>query len=344
MNKKKYILIAVLLLPVWFLAYKYLQNFADWFVYKIWGLNQENHWGAAFNFFIYDTLKILLLLFLITTFMGYINSYFPIEKVKSYIASKKLYGLEYFLAVILGAVTPFCSCSSIPLFIGFVSGGIPLGVTFAFLISSPLISEIAIALLWGLWGWKATVIYIVSGMLLGLFGGWLLGKLKLEHLLTPWVKELLQQKVERVESSSVQRLSFAERFPQVMGDAWGIIKSVFIYIIIGIGVGAAIHGFVPADFFRQYIGENNLLGVPIAVLLGMPVYANPAGVVPVIQAFVAKGVPMGTALAFMMSVIAMSFPEAMMLKKVMTFKLMAHFFGYMAIAIILSGYIFNLIM
>lgn len=321
-----------------------IQNFADWLVYEIFGLNAQNHWGAALNFFVYDTLKILLLLFSITFVMGYINSYFPVEKVKNYIASKNLYGLEYFLAVVLGAVTPFCSCSSIPLFIGFVKGGIPLGVTFAFLISSPLISEIAIAMFWGLFGWKATLIYVISGMILGMLGGVILGKLRLENLLTPWVKEILQQKSSSSENNDTNLLSFAERFPLVIKEAWGIVKSVFIYIIIGIGIGGIIHGFVPTEFFEQYIGKSNPFAVPLAVIIGAPMYANPAGVVPIIGALISKGVPMGTALAFMMSVIAISLPEAMMLKKVMTLKLMSYFFGFVILSIILSGYIFNIIL
>ncbi len=321
-----------------------LQNFADWLVYDIIGLEAQNHWGAALNFFIYDTIKIFLLLFCIIIVMGYINSYFPIEKVKKYLTRKKMYGLDYFLAVVLGAVTPFCSCSSIPLFIGFVSGGIPLGVTFAFLISSPLISEIAIAMFWGMFGLKATLIYVASGMTLGMFGGWLLGKMKLEHLLTPWVKEILQQKIAQEGLIQSTRPSFFKRFPGVLNGALDIVKSVGIYIVIGVGIGGVVHGLVPTEFFEAYIGKENPFAVPVAVILGAPMYANPAGVVPVIGALVDKGVPIGTALAFMMSVIAISFPEAMMLKKVMTFKMMGWFFGYIVIAIIVSGYLFNLIL
>lgn len=321
-----------------------IQQFADWLVYEVVGLSAGNHWGAALNFFVYDTLKIILLLFGITFIMGYVNSYFPVEKVKNYISGRKLYGLEYFLAVLLGAVTPFCSCSSIPLFIGFVKGGIPLGVTFAFLISSPLISEIAIAMFWGLFGWKATLIYIVCGMILGMLGGYVLGLLKPERLLTPWIKNILDQKDQFQGDAESTSFTFFRRFPGVVTEAWGIVKSVFIYIIIGIGIGGAIHGFVPTEFFEQYIGKDNPFAVPLAVLIGAPMYANPAGVVPIVGAFVSKGVPMGTALAFMMSVIAISLPEATMLKKVMTMKLMAYFFGVVVISIIISGYIFNLIL
>ncbi|HPS83787.1 MAG TPA: permease [Bacteroidales bacterium] len=321
-----------------------LQNFADWFVYDIIGLEAQNHWGAALNFFIYDTIKIFLLLISIMIVMGYINSYFPIEKVKKYLTRKKMYGLDYFLAVVLGAVTPFCSCSSIPLFIGFVSGGIPLGVTFAFLISSPLISEIAIAMFWGMFGLKATLIYVASGMALGMFGGWFLGKMKLEHLLTPWVKEILQQKIAQEGQMQSARQPFFQRFPGVLKGAFDIVKSVGIYIVIGVGIGGVIHGLVPTEFFEAYIGKENLFAVPVAVIFGAPMYANPAGVVPIVGALVDKGVPIGTALAFMMSVIAISFPEAMMLKKVMTFKMMGWFFGYIVIAIIISGYLFNFIL
>lgn len=321
-----------------------IQNIADWLVYNLLGMNVQNHWGTALNFFVYDTLKILLLLFTITFVMGFINSYFPVDKVKSYISGKKLYGFEYFLAVLLGAVTPFCSCSSIPLFIGFVKGGIPLGVTFAFLISSPLISEIAIAMFWGLFGWKATLIYVLSGMILGVAGGYILGRLKLENLLTPWVKEILQQKNNDMDQAEGIAITFRQRLPIVAREAWGIVKSVFIYIIIGIGIGGVIHGFVPTEFFETYIGKSNPFAVPLAVILGAPMYANPAGVVPIVGALITKGVPMGTALAFMMSVIAISLPEAMMLKKVMTLKLMGYFFGFVVFSIILSGYVFNILL
>lgn len=321
-----------------------IQTFADWLIYNVFGLNAQSHWGAALNFFVYDTIKILLLLFSITFIMGYVNSYFPVEKVKNYISNKKLYGLEYFLAVVLGAVTPFCSCSSIPLFIGFVKGGIPLGVTFAFLISSPLISEIAIAMFWGLFGWKATLVYIISGMILGMTGGYLLGKLKPEHLLTPWVKDVLHQKTELNNTDGTARQTFIQRFPIVTNEAWNIVKSVFVYIIIGIGIGGVIHGFVPTGFFEEYIGKTNPFAVPLAVVFGAPMYANPAGVVPVVGSLISKGVPMGTALAFMMSVIAISLPEAMMLKKVMTIKLMSYFFGVVILSIIISGYFFNIIL
>lgn len=321
-----------------------IQYFADWLVYSVIGLNPATHWGAALNFFIYDTIKITLLLFFITLVMGYINSYFPVEKVKAYLSKKKLYGLEYFLAVVLGAVTPFCSCSSIPLFIGFVRGGIPLGVTFAFLISSPLISEVAIAMLWGAFGWQTVAMYLASGMALGIVGGFILGKMKLEPLLSPWVREVMQQESAGDFTVTTQKRTFLQRFPEVARGAWNIVRSVFIYILIGIGVGAVIHGFVPTDFFEQYIGKSNPFAVPLAVVLGAPMYANPAGVVPVMEALVSKGVPLGTALAFMMSVIAMSFPEAMMLKKVMTWKLLGYFFGFMVIAIVISGYLFNWVM
>lgn len=321
-----------------------IQTFADWLVYEIMGLNSMNHWGLAMNFFIYDTIKILLLLFCITLVMGYINSYFPVDKVRDYISGKKLYGFEYFLAVVLGAVTPFCSCSSIPLFIGFVKGGIPLGVTFAFLISSPLISEIAIAMFWGLFGLKATIIYVVSGMILGMAGGYILGRLNLYHLLTPWIKNILQQEVTNDINHVTSRHSFPQRFPNISRESWGIVKSVFLYIIIGVGIGAMIHGFVPTGFFEGYLGKNNPFAVPLAVIIGAPMYANPAGVVPVVGSLISKGVPMGTALTFMMSVIAISLPEAMMLKKVMTLKLMAYFFGFVIVSIIISGYVFNIIL
>ena len=294
------------------------------------------------NFFVYDTLKILLLLFFISVFMGIINSYFPIERLRRFLESRRLYGLQYLLASLFGAVTPFCSCSSVPLFIGFVKGGIPLGVTLSFLITSPLVNEVAVAMFLGTFGVKITLVYVISGVLLGCVGGIVLGRLRLERYLSEWVKQMQQQ----AESQSTQWNStgekFAMRLPLIVRDALQIVRGVFIYIIIGIAVGAAMHGYVPEGFFEQYMSRDNLLAVPVSVLLAVPMYANAAGIVPVVEVFVAKGVPLGTAIAFMMSVVGLSLPEATMLKKVMTWRLIGIFFVTIASFIIFSGYLFNL--
>ena len=323
--------------------FDWLQHFADWLIYSVFGIGADTHLGTALNFFVFDTLKILILLFFIVFIMGVVNAYFPIERLKDYLNRKKLYGLEYFFASIFGAITPFCSCSSVPLFIGFVQGGIPLGVTFAFLITSPLVNEVAVAMFLGMFGIKATLIYALSGILLGSVGGWLLGKMNLEPLLSDWVKEILENKRQQAEYQEEKR-SFRDRLPEITRGAWDIVKGVLLYVIIGIAIGAAMHGYVPENFFNQYLGGGQWWTVPLAVLVAVPMYANAAGIVPIIQVFVAKGVPLGTAIAFMMATVGLSIPEATLLKKVMSLKLIAIFFGVVTLCIILSGYLFNLIL
>lgn len=323
--------------------FDWLQNFADWLIYYVAHISQGSKLGDALNFFVYDTLKILILLFLITSVMGIVNSYFPVDRIQNFLSRHKLFGLEYFLASVFGAVTPFCSCSSVPLFIGFVKGGIPLGVTFAFLITSPLVNEVAIAMFVGMFGFKATMIYVFSGILLGMLGGFVIGKLKLEYLLTPWAQGILNNAQQEGELESDKK-KFTQRLPEIFKEALGIIKGVFWYIIIGISIGAAMHGFIPTGFFEEYISIDNPLAVPIATVLGVPMYSNAAGVLPIIQVFVQKGIPIGTAIAFMMAVVGLSIPEAMLLKKVMTWKLIAIFFIVITIFIIISGYIFNIIL
>jgi len=323
--------------------FNWIQHFADWLIYHVLEMGSETNLGSALNFFVYDTLKILILLFLIVFLMGIVNAYFPIEKLKDFLNRKKLYGLEYLFASIFGAITPFCSCSSVPLFIGFVQGGIPLGVTFAFLITSPLVNEVAIAMFIGMFGIKATLIYAISGILLGTIGGWVLSKFNLEPMLSDWVKKILENKRQQSQYEE-EKLTFMQRLPEITRGSWELVKGVLLYVIIGIGIGAAMHGFVPDNFFGQYLGGGQWWTVPLAVILAVPLYANAAGIVPVIQVFVAKGVPLGTAIAFMMATVGLSIPEATLLKKVMTLKLIAIFFGVVTLFIILSGFLFNILL
>jgi len=323
--------------------FDWLDSLVAWLVYDTIGLDAATHWGQALHFFFYDTIKILILLFLITFLMGIVNAYFPIDRIRNFLSRNKLYGGEYVMASTFGAITPFCSCSSVPLFIGFVKGGIPMGVTLAFLITSPLVNEVAIAIFIGMFGVKTTLIYAASGILLGTIGGYVLGRFNLERFLTPWVQGVIQQ-AEVEGAYEGEKLTFVQRLPGVAREAWGIVKSVILYVLIGIGIGALMHGFVPTGFFEEYISEDNPLAVPLAVILGVPMYANAAGVLPVIQVLVQKGVPLGTAIAFMMAVIGLSLPEATLLKKVMTLKLIAFFFGTVTFFIILSGYLFNAIL
>lgn len=318
-----------------------IQNFADWLVFSIIGLDNETALGSAVNFFVYDSIKILLLLFLISALMGIVNAYFPVERLRNYLSSHRLYGLQYLLASLFGAITPFCSCSSIPLFIGFVKGGIPLGVTLSFLITSPLVNEVAVAMFLGAFGIKATLVYVISGILLGCVGGFVLGRMHLEPYLSDWVKQVQLQSEKQTAEWEQERTSFMQRLPIVIRDSWRIVRGVLLYIFIGIGIGAFMHGFVPEGFFEQYMSRDNWYAVPLSVMLAVPMYANAAGIVPVIEVFVAKGIPLGTAIAFMMAVVGLSLPEATLLKKVMTWRLIAVFFITVMLFIILSVYLFN---
>lgn len=320
-----------------------IQSLADWLVYTCMGLDSTTALGGAVNFFVYDSIKILLLLFVISTLMGIVNAYFPIERLRNYLVTHRLYGLQYLLASVFGAITPFCSCSSIPLFIGFVKGGIPLGVTLAFLITSPLVNEVAVAMFLGSFGVQATAIYVVSGILLGCIGGLVLGRLRLEPYLSDWVKQVQAQSELQTVEWEQQKTSFGQRLPAIVSDAWHIVRSVLLYVLIGIGIGAFMHGFVPEGFFEQYMAREHWYAVPLSVLLAVPMYANAAGIVPVIEVFVAKGIPLGTAIAFMMAVVGLSLPEATLLKKVMTWRLIAIFFSTVTVFIIFSGYLFNLL-
>ncbi|CAM4230050.1 permease [Zobellia nedashkovskayae] len=324
--------------------FDWIQNSADWFVYDVLNLDKGQHLAEALNFFIYDTTKILILLFVVIFLMGIVNSYFPIDKVKSYLSRNKLYGLEYLMASLFGVVTPFCSCSSVPLFIGFVRGGIPLGVTFAFLITSPLVNEVAIGLFVGLFGIETTIIYVISGVLLGTVSGVILQQLKLERFLTPWVKEVLATAQRDQDTFIAEKQTLQQRLPIIWDEVLKILKGIIPYVIVGIAIGGLMHGYIPEGFFEQYMAKDNLFAVPIATILAVPMYSNASGILPVVQVLVAKGIPLGTAIAFMMGVVGLSLPEAMLLKKVMTLKLITIFFGVVTLCIIISGYLFNFLL
>ncbi len=321
-----------------------IQTFADWLIYDLIGLDASTRLGEAVNFFVYDSLKIVLLLFLISIVMGVVNAYFPVDRLRNYLSSHKMYGFQYLVASIFGAITPFCSCSSIPLFIGFVKGGIPLGVTFAFLITSPLVNEVAVAMFLGTFGVKVTAIYVVCGILMGAMGGFVLGKLRLDRYLSPWIIQMQQMQMQADEGFEAEHVPFLERLPIIAKDALGIVRGVILYVLLGIAIGAGIHGYVPEDFFADFMRKAGVLGVPASVLIAVPMYANAAGIVPVVEVFVAKGIPLGTALAFMMSVVGLSLPEATMLKKVMTWRLIGIFFGTVALMIMLLGWTFNVVL
>ncbi len=322
--------------------FTWVQKLADWMVFDFFKLSSGSHLAEALNFFIYDSVKILLLLTVIIFLMGIINSYFPIDKVRNFLSNKKLYGFEYLMASLFGVVTPFCSCSSIPLFIGFVKGGIPLGVTFAFLVTSPLVNEVAIGLFLGLFGIKITFIYAISGILLGMVSGAILQQFNLERFLTPWVKDILAKAEKEQNNFAAQKQPFFEKIPGIWRDVVSILKGVTPYVLVGIAIGGLMHGYIPEGFFEKYMSKDNFFAVPVATLLAVPMYSNASGILPIVQVLVAKGIPLGTAIAFMMGVVGLSTPEAMLLKKVMTVKLIGIFFGTVTICIIISGYLFNI--
>ncbi len=320
--------------------FDWIRRLADYVVFGLLEWSPDRHAARALHFFIYDSIKILLLLAVVVFLMGIINSYFPVDRVRSFLSRHKLYGLEYLMASLFGVVTPFCSCSSVPLFIGFVRGGIPLGVTLAFLVTSPLVNEVAIGLFAGLFGLRMTVIYVVTGVLLGTVSGFVLQQLRLERYLTPWVRELLRKGTVEAGAFTLSG-SLAERLPAIWADVVKILKGVVPYVLVGIAVGGLMHGYVPGGFFEKYLSKDNWWAVPLAAILAVPMYSNASGILPVVQVLVAKGVPLGTAIAFMMGVVGLSLPEAMLLKKVMTSRLIAIFFGVVTLNIIIAGYLFN---
>ena len=315
-----------------------LKKLAAYITYDLLSLSKDSRISDALDFFIYDTIKIFLLLTLIIFVISVIRSYFPPEKTKRILSHKKEF-IGNILAALLGIVTPFCSCSAVPLFIGFVEAGVPLGVTFSFLISSPMVNEVAIVLLWGLFGWKVTSIYIGTGLLVAIFGGLIIGKLKLEK----WVEEYVF-KIKIGQGQEVDRPTFRERLEGARWNTADILKKVWLYVIIAIGIGGFIHGYVPQDFLSHYAGKGNPFAVPVAVALGVPLYSNAAGVIPIVYALMEKGMSMGTVLAFMMAVTALSLPEMIILRKVLKIKLLAVFAGIMTVTIIAVGYLFNAIL
>jgi uncharacterized protein len=314
-----------------------LKSFASYITYELIHLPKDSRLTDALNFFIYDTIKIFLLLSVIIFVISIIRSYFPPEKTKRILSHKKEF-IGNVLAALLGVVTPFCSCSAVPLFIGFVEAGVPLGVTFSFLISSPMVNEVAIVLLWGLFGWKVTAIYIGTGLFVAFFGGLIIGKLKMEKYIQDYVWEMQVGNAEIIEQTFREKLDYAREYTVEL------LKKIWPYVVIGVGIGAFIHGYAPQDFLLRYAGRDNPFAVPLAVLIGVPLYSNVAGVIPIVHALMEKGLPIGTTLAFMMAVTALSLPEAIILKNVLKNRLLAVFFGTVAVAIVFVGYLFNAIL
>jgi len=313
-----------------------LKTFAEYVVYGLLGMEKGKALSDALEFFIYDTLKIFLLLTVIIFIVSFIRSFFPPEKTKRILSHKKEF-IGNILAALLGVVTPFCSCSAVPLFIGFIESGVPLGVTFSFLISSPMVNEVALVMLWGLFGWKIALIYISTGLLVAIFGGIIIGRLKLEK----WVEEYVYQIKFGGDNGEVIKPTFKERLTYAKANVVDILRKVWIYIVIAIAIGGFIHGYVPQDFLLKYAGRDNIFAIPIAVALGVPLYSNAAGVIPIVYALMQKGLALGTVLAFMMAVTALSLPEMIILRKVLKPKLLVVFVSIMTITIIFVGYMFN---
>jgi len=325
--------------PLWFLVYAHLADFAD-FVVSLLGYDRSTHTGEALHFFFYDTPKVLLLLGGIVFFMGIIQTFFSPERTRALLSGKKL-GLGNTLAASLGIVTPFCSCSAVPLFIGFLSAGVPLGVTFSFLISAPMVNEIALALLLGMFGWQVAALYLGLGLAIAIVAGLIIGKLGMEKHLQDWVREIHAGTAAPGNNTD---MDWVARFQAGGHHVKEIVGKVWPYILIGIAVGAVIHGFVPADFMATFMGRDVWWAVPASVVMGIPMYTNAAGVIPVVEALIGKGAALGTTLAFMMSVIALSLPEILILRKVLKLPLIATFVGVVASGILLVGFLFNMIL
>ena len=328
----------VLLLPVWYLIYHYLQPIANWLVDDIIGMDKGSHLTEAVRFFIFELPKVLLLLALIIFFVGIIRTYFSPERTRKMLEGKSTF-MGNVMASLLGIVTPFCSCSAIPLFLGFVESGVPLGVTFSFLIAAPMINEVAVILLFGLFGWKVTAIYILTGLVIAITAGWIIGKLKLEH----WVQDWVYASQMGNTGDEEEDLKFSDRIHFGYEAVKEIVGKVWIYVAIGIAVGAGAHGFVPEDFMAALMGKSAWYSVPLSVLIGVPLYSNAAGIIPIVSVLIEKGAALGTSLAFMMAVIGLSLPEMIILKKVLKLPLILTFIAIVATCIMIVGFLFNAI-
>lgn len=318
-----------------------LQLLAGYVNFSLFKISSKSHLGQALNFFIYDSLKIFFLLVIINYLMAIIRYYLPTEKIRDFLTKRKWYGLDYFLASVFGVITPFCSCSSIPLFIGFLSAGIPLGVTLSFLITSPLVNEASIAIFIGLFGLKITLAYVLSGVVIGIIGGFVLGRMRLESEIDESLRKIINKSKAFPTNFQQKKEILNQLWKKFWWEGWDLTKKIFPYVLIGVGLGSLIHGYVPAGFFEKYLKNSNWWSVPLATILAIPLYSNVVGVIPVVQALVTKGVPLGTALSFMMATVGLSLPEALILKRAMKIKLIILFFSTVAMGIILIGYLFN---
>ena len=335
---KKNIWLPIILIPVWYLIYHNLLPIANWIVDSVLQMEKGAHLTEAVRFFIFEVPKVLLLLTLIIFFVGIIRSYFSPERTRKILAGRSEF-TGNILAALLGIVTPFCSCSAIPLFLGFVEAGVPLGVTFSFLIAAPMINEVAVVLLYGMFGWKVALIYVGTGLFIAILAGWVIGKLKLEHWVQDWVYKTKFGESDEV----VEKETFVHRLQHGYDAVREIVGKVWIYVAVGIAVGAAAHGYVPEDYMAALMGSSTWYSVPLSVLIGVPLYSNAAGIIPIVSVLIEKGASLGTALAFMMAVIGLSLPEMIILKKVLKLPLILSFVAIVATGIMIVGYLFNFI-
>ncbi len=338
MKLHKNIIITILLLIAWVLVYMSLEPFSNWLVDQVFGMSAGAKITESVRFFIYDFPKVLLLLILISFAVGIVRSYFTPDKTRKTLAGKRTFTSNV-LASALGIVTPFCSCSAIPMFIGFLESGVPLGITFSFLISSPMINEVAVVLLYGMFGWQVALIYILMGLIISISSGWVIGKLKLEK----WVEDWVYATQLGEGDNSEEQLTFDDRIKFGYNSMIGIVKKVWLYIAIGIAIGAGMHGYVPAEFLSSFMGKSNWYAVPLATLIGIPLYSNAAGILPIVAVLVEKGAAIGTALSFMMATIALSLPEMIMLRKILKLPLILSFIGIVGVGIMIVGFLFNII-
>ena len=332
------LLIGVVLLAAWYAVYRMLQPFADWFAYSLLGLAKGSHLGGAVAFFMLDVPKVLMLLVLIVFGVGVPRTFFTPERTRALLVGRREF-VGNISAALLGIVTPFCSCSAVPLFMGFVQAGIPLGVTLSFLIAAPMINEVALVLLFGMFGWKVAALYMTTGLIISIVAGWVIGRLKLERFVEQWVYEFQSNGT----GYQAEQLAWSERLESGKTAVREIVGKVWPYVVVGIAVGAGIHGYVPEGLMASFMGKSAWWAVPAAVVMGVPMYSNAAGIVPVMHALLEKGAALGTALAFMMAVIGLSLPETIILRKVLKVQLIAVFIGVVAFGILIVGYLFNLI-
>ena len=331
-----HILRGIAAIVVWWFVYGRLETLAHWLTYQVAGLTTGSHFASAVEFFVYEVPKVLMLLILVVFGVGIVRSYFTPDRTRAILAGKRE-STGNVLAALLGVVTPFCSCSAVPLFIGFVTTGVPLGVTFSFLISAPMVNEIALVLLFGLFGWKVAFLYLGTGLTIAIVAGWIIGRLKLERHVEEWVYATKTGSNDLMD----ERLDFAARVSAGREAVRDIVGRVWLYVVLGIAVGAGIHGFVPTNAMAAIMGKSAWWSVPLSVLIGIPMYSNAAGIIPVVQALLGKGAALGTVLAFMMSVIGLSLPEIIILRKVLKPRLIAIFVGVVAVGILFVGYLFN---